>query len=253
MKTITDYHEAAEEFVATLKKSPYVAAAYLYGSLARGEIVPGLSDIDFWVFIKDEAFTSKNTFIEMMESLIQAGERLASKGLPDYHAFCYYELSEARNLPAGLVPNLQSDASSRLMFGDNVREQMGSSAASFFAHKMSYFADMRRHVFLPLTPYLGLKTEAIDEKAERYILGGLKYVKYTAEAACAALSVYPGELGAIDRLKELLPEVETAVIREVEAFRVNYKPERERHQLIPMLAKALDFVESVHIQLRKTQ
>jgi hypothetical protein len=221
--------------------------------MARGTIVPGLSDIDFWVFVKDEAFFSKDAFVEMMGTLVRAGECLTNKGLPDYHAFCYYELSEAGRLPAGLVPNLKSDASSRLMVGDNIREQMGTSAASFFAHKTSYFADMRRLVFLPLTPYLRLEAEAIDEKAERYILGGLKYVKYAAEAGCAALSVYPGELAAIDKLKELLPEVETAVIREIESFRVNYTSEQDRGQLKTMLVKALNFVESVHIQLRRTQ
>ncbi len=253
MKTIVDYKKAAAEFVATIKTSPDVAAVYLYGSLARGKIVPGLSDIDFWVFIKDEAFFSKDAFIKMMGTLIHAGECLANKGLPDYHAFCYYQLAEANRLPAGLVPNLQSDASSRLMFGDDIRKQMASSEASFFAHKMSYFADIRRHVFLPLTPYLQMETEAIDEKAESYILGGLKYVKFTAEAGCAALSVYPGELAAIDKLKDLLPEVETAVIREIESFRINYKPEQDREQLKTMLVKALNFVESVHVQLRRAQ
>ncbi len=248
MKPTKVYQEAVSKFTAVIGDEDQVAAVYLYGSMARGEIIPGKSDVDFWVFVKDDAFESKEAFIKLMAGLVQAGESLAQSDIPDFHAFCYYAESEANWLPACLVPNLQSDASSKLMLGSDRRPTMSSTAASRYTHKTSYFATMRRLMFLPLTPYLQMDT--FNEKMTQHILGALKYVKYVAEAACAALSAYPGELAAIDKLGELLPEVETAVIQEIESYRVNYTPERDQPTLKPMLIKALNFIESVHLQLR---
>lgn len=248
MKPTKAYQEAVSKFTTIIHDVPLVDAVYLYGSMARGEIIPGKSDVDFWVFVKDDAFESKEAFTEMMTGLVQAGESLAQSDIPDFHAFCYYAASEANWLPACLVPNLQSDASSKLMLGADMRPAMSSTEASRYAHKTSYFATMRELMFLPLTPYLKLDT--FNEKMTQHILGALKYVKYVAEAACAALSVYPGELAAIDKLGELLPEVETAVIKEIESYRVHYTPERDQQALKPMLIKALTFVETVHLQLR---
>ncbi len=248
MKPTKAYKEAVSKFTTVIADVPQVASVYLYGSMARGEIIPGKSDVDFWVFVKDDAFESKEAFTELMAGLVQAGESLAQSGIPDFHAFCYYAVSEANWLPACLVPNLKSDASSKLMLGSDIRPSMNSTKASRYAHKTSYFATMRQLIFLPLTPYL--KMDIFNEKMTQHILGALKYVKYVAEAACAALSVYPGELAAIDKLGELLPEVETAVIKEIESFRVHYITERDQQALKPMLVKALNFVETVHIQLR---
>lgn len=248
MKPTEEYISAVAEFATAIGGVAEVAAVYLYGSMARGEIIPGQSDIDFWVFVHDEAFDNEAEFDRMMNGLVQAGERLAQHNIPDFHAFCYYALSEANWLPAGLAPNLQSDASSKLICGKDVRSQMNSTDASRHTHKVSYFADMRQYMFLPLTPYLQLDT--FDEKVTQHILAALKYVKYVAEAACAAMSAYPGELDAIGKLTELLPQVDTAVIKEVESFRVHFTPERDQELLKTMLIKALMFVETVHIQLR---
>mgnify|MGYP001378772419 CR=1 FL=1 len=247
MKPTEEYKSAVAEFTAVIGSVPEVAAVYLYGSMARGEIIPGQSDIDFWVFVHDEAFGNEADFDRMMNGLVEAGERLAQHNIPDFHAFCYYALSETNWLPAGLVPNLQSDASSKLILGKDVRSQMNSTDASRHTHKASYFADMRQYMFLPLTPYLQLDT--FNEKVTRHVLGALKYVKYVAEAACAAMSAYPGEVGAIDKLNELLPPVDTAVIKEIESFRIHFTPERDQESLKTMLIKALTFVETVHIQL----
>jgi predicted nucleotidyltransferase len=248
MKPTAEYKNALANFTAAIEEAPDVAAVYLYGSMAREEIVPGQSDIDFWVFVRDEAFADEAAFSKMLNGLAQAGACLAESNIPDFHAFCYYALSEANWLPAALVPNLQSDASSRLILGDDIRPRMSSSEASRYAHKTSYFADMRQHMFLPLTPYL--QPVVLDEKAARQILGALKYVKYVAEAACAALAVYPGELEAINKLKELLPQVDTAVIKEIESFRIHYTAERDRDMLQVILLKALTFIESIHLQIR---
>ena len=248
MKPTKVYVDAVSQFTKTIQDVPHIASVFLYGSMAREEIIPGYSDVDFWVILQDDAFANKKNFVETMAGLVESGELLANSGVPDFHAFCYYAASELDWLPAGLVPNLQSPRSSKVVVGTDVRAQMASTEASIYAHKMSYFADMRTQMFLPLTPYLAQMS--FNEREEQHILLALKYVKYVAEAACASLNVFPGELDAITKLQELLPAVNTAVIHKIETFRIQYTAE-DKKNLKSILVSALNFVEAVHLQLRR--
>ncbi len=247
MKPTEQYNDTLAQFVQTMR-TPQVKSCYLYGSMARDDIKPGQSDIDFWVFLDDEVFENKIAFRDVFETMVQAAKDLQESGLPIVHAFCYYAVGEAGWLPAALVPNLQSDVSSKLVIGDDLREQMGSTKASLYTHRTSYFTEMRQKMFHPLTPYLAKETYSEYEVA--HILGALKYVKYLAEAACAALLMYPGELEAIPTLSETFPELDIHVIDEIEQYRMQYNHDRDHEKLHTMLLQALQFVESVHHNIR---
>ena len=239
-----DYEQALANFVHTIGRLRQNGRTILlYGSMARGEVIPGHSDLDFWVILAQEVFGDRARFHQAFDVMLGACRELAASGLPVIHAFCYYGEDEIDWLPAALVPNLRSSRSSRILIGDDVRPQMGSTAASRHLYRTSYFFEMRRHIFLPLAPYL--KKGALTEKEARQILAGLKYVKYVPEAACAALDLWPGEIDAVPRLGQEL-NVDVGIVARVQALRTRDTSLADLEAIRATLHQALLFVEQVH-------
>ncbi len=143
--TIARYEETLAEFSHFMAQDERsLRSVMLYGSMARGEVVPGHSDLDFWVFVRHESFADESRFSELLRRLTQAAQILADSGLPVIHAFCYYSDDELDWLPQALVPNLANDASSRVIVGDEIRAELSSTTASRALYRQSYFGEMRR-------------------------------------------------------------------------------------------------------------
>ncbi|WP_420643758.1 nucleotidyltransferase domain-containing protein [Candidatus Leptofilum sp.] len=242
--TTSDYERAFEQFVETIHDlGENGRSVLLYGSMARNEIIPGHSDLDFWVILAKDVFEDKKQFRQAFEVMVKAGQELAASGLPVIHAFCFYGEDELAWLPKALVPNLQSARSSKIVFGEDVRPQMNSTAASHHLYHSSYFFVMRRQVFLPLTPLL--KKETLTQKEAKMILGSLKYVKYIPEAACAALDLWPGEIDAVPQLGEAL-NLDMSIVDHIAALRTQENPLSDLAQIQNSLRDALYFVEEIH-------
>ena len=249
--TIQDYENTLAAFTAAISRlGEDGLTAFLYGSMARGDIVPGHSDLDFWVFLREATMTDEARFYQALEVMVDGAKLLANSGLPVIHAFCYYGEDEAGFLPAALIPNLQTDQSSRVVWGEDIRSQLGATAVSRKAYRSAYFVEMRQHIFHPLTPFIH-KPDLTPKECE-IIVGALKYVKYLAEAACAALDLWPSEQEAIPALAQALPQVDISIIDHVETFRVGPHPTADPERVRAMLIISLQFVESLYTALRSS-
>lgn len=243
--TRDDYENALADFIQHIGRlDENGVSALLYGSMARGDIIPGHSDLDFWVFLKKEAFQDLERFRHAYDVMVAAGKTLVAGGLPVIHAFCYYGEHELALLPQALVPNLQSERSSRVVWGQDVRTQMDSTPASRMLYQTSYFVEMREQVFLPLTSLL-VKRSLTQSDLQR-IVGSLKYIKYVPEAACAALDLWPGEIDAVALLAAQFPQINIALVAEVEAFRTGSNPTADPQKVQQMLQQSLRFVEQLN-------
>ncbi|MCP5095967.1 MAG: nucleotidyltransferase domain-containing protein [Chloroflexi bacterium] len=246
--TVKAYEEALDAFTNTISGlDENGRSVLLYGSMARKEIIPGHSDLDFWVFLQQDAFADRDRFSQAFGTMVAAGKQLLHSGLPVIHAFCYYNEDELDWLPKALVPNLQNEKSSRIIWGDDVRAQMSSTPASREFYRTAYFQEMRRQVFLPMIPFIF--QDELNEKLCQMIVGGLKYVKYIPEAACAAFDEWPGEIAAVSRLGELLPHLDMELVRRVELFRTGTAPTAVSTTVQQFLKESLEFVEAVHESL----
>ena len=219
----------------------------LYGSMARDEIVPGHSDLDFWVFVHQAEMRDEARFSQLLEDLVGAAQILADSGLPVIHAFCYYADDELGWLPQALVPNLSQPASGQAIVGDFLGDQLGSTPASRVHYRLSYFLEMRRQVFLPLTLFLE-RTE-LKQREARAIFAGLKYLKYIPEAACGALDIWPGEEAAPQRLAEAMPGLDVSIVSEVMAARLRGRLVQDPAALGGLLSRSLQFIETIHDEL----
>lgn len=248
--TITDYKNTLAAFnkeIGQLNENGL--SVFLYGSMARDNIVPGHSDLDFWVFLREQAMVDEACFYEALDVMVDAAKVLKNSGLPTIHAFCYYGEDEIGLLPAALIPNLQTDGSSQVTWGEDIRGRLSASIESRAAYRAAYFLEMRQHIFHPLTPLMHKST--LEEKERQWIVGALKYVKYLAEAACAALDLWPGERDAIPVLARELPTIDIGVIERIETFRTGANPTAASAPVRSMLILALEFVEEIHTAMQR--
>lgn len=247
--TLAHYQTAVENFAATIRSlSNHILSVFLYGSMARGDVIPGLSDLDFLVFLKTDVFTGKARFQQALTTMVEAGKQLKASGLPVIHAFCYYSQSEVAGLPAPtLAPNLKSSQTSQIILGRDIRAQIESAAAGRHLYQTSYFFELRRSVFHPLTPYL--RQNSLTKQDCEIIVGTLRYIKYLPEAACAALNIWTEEPQAISRLAAAAPDIDIKVLEQVEPLWSQDIDSLDRKELQTILQKVLGFVEQVHDRL----
>ncbi|MCB0007969.1 MAG: nucleotidyltransferase domain-containing protein [Anaerolineales bacterium] len=248
--TIEDYEQTLAAFTAYMANhQEQLRSVMLYGSMARGEVVPGHSDLDFWVFVRQAEMRDEARFARLLTDLVGAAQILADSGLPVIHAFCYYADDELGWLPQALVPNLSQPVSGRAVVGDHLGGQIGSTSASRILYRLSYFLEMRRQVFLPLAIFLG-RTDFSDREASA-IFAGLKYLKYIPEAACGALDIWSGEEAAPQQLAEALPELDMRVVSDVMAARLGGELLQDPIALATLLRRSLQFIEAIYDELTR--
>jgi hypothetical protein len=202
--TLADYEQAVADFSAALAPpAADIVAGYLFGSLVRGDAVPGYSDLDFWLFLHDETLTDQHRFTQFLDQLTTATQAIRARGIPVYNACCYLAASKADQLPAMLAPNLADDAESRCIAGTDLRQSMAPSPCSQEINRRALFWEMRRRLYLPLFAFLD--RHPFDKKAEKQIWQGLHYFKYLPETICAALGEFPRHAAGHGRSAKPLP------------------------------------------------
>ncbi len=128
---LVDYRRAVEGFKADMSQAgEAVVSILLYGSVARGDISPGRSDLlDAYVFLDEQVFEDKEQFIATMEVMAGACEKMGCSGIP-FHPFHYFGLDEIGCTPALYLPSWSSDAFSMVVAGEDVRSEIGSLPSS---------------------------------------------------------------------------------------------------------------------------
>lgn len=243
--TLVDYEQAIDSFAAQLAElGDDVLAVFLFGSMARGEAVAGYSDLDFWLFLQTAVFHDETRFKTALQTIIDAHHQLAGRGIPVSNAGCYASQANIERLPAMLLPNLQSDTASRVILGQNIRQQMQTTPESRRFNGDSTFFEMRRHFYHPLAQYLD--QQSLSEAARWSIFTGLQTIKYLPEAVCAALDLWPGEHGAIAVLIELWPDEDWDIVGRVKSFCAQLGPAADETQLLANLRQMLLFIERLN-------
>lgn len=243
--TLDNYKQAKETFIHALEPiQDNIHTLYLFGSYARGEAIPGYSDLDFCLFFEDEALADEAQFQQVMETLLDGMAAVQSFGIPLYNFCSYWSASQIGRLPAMLASNLAQPANSQLLLGAEVRERMDSPPFSRALTQKSTFFEMRRQLYLPLLPLLQLET--LPQEAKFGLFTALQYIKYVPEAACAALDQWPGEAAAAGKLATLLPELDLSPIKAIKQFCVERGMGAADEELIAWGKTAVFFVEAVN-------
>lgn len=246
--TLADYEQAIDGFAAQLAElGDDLLAVFLFGSMARGEAVAGYSDLDFWIFLATAVFHDETRFTTALQTIINAHHQMGQRGIPVSNAGCYASQANIERLPAMLLPNLLSEAASRVILGQNIRPQMQTTPESRQYNGASTFFEMRRQFYHPLAQYLDCDSLSTEARWEVY--AGLQYIKYLPEAVCAALDLWPGEHGAVAVLTERWPDEDWDIVARVKSFCARHGPAAETTELLAHLRETLLFIERLNDRL----
>src|SRR5438552_3896838 len=106
--TLENYDDALQGLlndVETMKED--VSSVVLFGSMARGDVNPGRSDVmDAFLFFKPEVFNDRERYLRDLEIMVGSCQRLAQSGLV-YHPFLYCDNTNL--IAATFLPALRSE------------------------------------------------------------------------------------------------------------------------------------------------
>ena len=243
--TLDTYHQAKDRFVKAMAPiQEKIRALYLFGSFARGEAVPGYSDLDFWIFFEADLFEDRAAFRHMLSTLDQSMTVMQNSGIPLYNFCGYTSVADIEQLPALLAANLSQPANSQLLLGEDIRTQMASTAVSRQATQASTFFEMRRQLYLPLLPLINQST--LSKKERGIILQALQFIKYVPEAMCAALDLWPGEANAAATLHEQYPHLDLQPVKTLKQFCIEQAPIAPDLLLQQTAQEAIRFMEQLN-------
>jgi len=212
--TKEDYDRLLEDFRERMNAlGDDFASALLYGSVARGDMVPGRSDVlDAYVALDESVFEGKEHFLKVLHKLVKAGEAILDSSIPRKHMFHYYGIDELDMLPAMFVPVLRE--AGEVLCGEDVWTQVEPNEASrrawrgaFFGLRQKFPSVVGLQEFLGACRYLK-KAELSSEEATNILMGWAdSLLKWLLVAACNAVDVWVGEKEAAERIQDVFPNL----------------------------------------------
>jgi predicted nucleotidyltransferase len=239
--TKEDYQRAADGLVADVSKiGDDVAGVILYGSLVRGDIRPGQSDImDAFVFLRNEIFQDKPRYLNALDVMVEATVRLSSYGIP-MHPFFYWD--DVSPMPALFYLTFVSDKSSKPVLGADLRSRLRCSPVSV-AFARNIFFDFRRQGHHGVIFLAKEEWDDRDIARVRNILTSAK--KYLVMMSCWALDLWVPLPETIAALQKKLPHIDLSVLGKIEtALASADSPDVER--LREIFIQTFDLIEDLH-------
>lgn len=242
--TAQDYYLIADGLVEdanTIRDD--VTSIVLFGSLFRGDVIVGQSDVmDAYVFLRQGVFEDKARFMNALETLSKAFDRIAEKAPGPFHPFFYWN----ENDPVPATFNHELKTISKVLLGDDIRNRIESTEPSRQAARTAFF-EMRR-LGAPMMPYLR-KKELTEEECQAIfrILIGIR--RDLPISACMALDIWVGQLEAIRELKKALPGLDTGAIDSIAELQRLPEPAADPERIRSVLREVVIFVEELHNRL----
>jgi hypothetical protein len=240
MITLEHYQEALDRFKRRCETlGERVVAVILFGSMARGEISPGESDIlDAIVILHDRVFADKAEFCQTFGVLVEACKDLESSGLP-FHPFLYYSQNEFSHSFLSYF----SLTHSKVLLGSDVRESTGGSDRHGSLNQLAFFGC--RRLMQRAARLTDLHTT--DQTAAQSTVEWFLKAMFTAAAfACGQETFYPE---SVQLVRNLLPELNLENLDSVIAFKRSQAPTPTAAR--EALRHALDITEDLNDLLEK--
>jgi hypothetical protein len=246
--TLADYERALEGFVADVEAMDDNAESLLlFGSMARGEVNPGQSDMmDAYIVLRPEVFEEKERFLASLESMLKSCDRLGETGIP-FHPFAYINSDEAEYLPARAFSLFPFEPLTKVIWGTNVLSRVKDTVTNHLLNRTRFF-EARIIVHFQLARYLYKQSFTKQEWQEMIpVLLAVKKNSYMAYMALTNRS--PNKLAPIEELEELLPGLNTSVIKRLNALKENLDSMPDVGEVRSLIKDAMLFIEELHSRI----
>ena len=244
--TVEDYEAALDAFLADIQElGSDLLSVLLYGSLARGDIRPGRSDImDAYVYLRRDVFESREKFIRALEIMTDASIRLSQSELP-YHPFHYFSEDELNCLPAVYGPTWKRDERT-VVAGEDVRSRIDSTPATVSVARVSFF-NTRRTMGYFLSQYL--QKEFKPGECEKVAKSLVSLKKHLLPMACAVVDIWTVTSESISELQKALPGLDVSVLQSIDKLARVEPDELNPNEVRQTLRETLLFMEDLRERL----
>jgi predicted nucleotidyltransferase len=220
-----------------------IVSVILYGSLARGDVSPGASDVlDAVVVLRDNVFLEERRHSWVVQGLTRAYKDILLTGLPA-HPFHYLSLSEIEKSCWSLyLPILESNQLSRTIYGIDVRARAHSVDRDRTFLKGSFFSVTR-----PLWQLgeLQLPHNASVEEKARALARVRRFVMALPKLACLVLEVGADFPGVFDTIRRLLPTVDVNGLEALARHPHQWQEEISSDEINERIAKLLTLYDNL--------
>ncbi|HEX8139750.1 MAG TPA: hypothetical protein VF544_19470 [Pyrinomonadaceae bacterium] len=247
--TLADYERALDGFIADVAAMEDAAESLLlFGSMARGEVNPGQSDMmDAYIVLRPEVFEKKERFLASLESMLKSCDRLGSTGIP-FHPFAYIGSDEVEYLPARAFSLFPFEPLTKVVWGKNVLTGITDDTPTNHVLNRTRFFEARTIVHFQLAPYL--YRESLTERECREIVPVLLAVRKNTYMAYMALTDRsPDKLAPINELVEMLPGLDTSVVKRIEVLKERLSTSLDTEEVRRLVKDALLFIEDLHARV----
>ena len=244
--TLDDYWRAVDSFVEAMAGlGDDVEGVILWGSLARGQVIPGKSDLlDIVVVFRDHLLDDLDSYRRVVRAMVDGCAEAARGDLPFSHP---PEFRDERELPdeEGLyIRTLASPLTSEILAGVDVRERMSCDAGSLRVARCAMFA-LRRRFLHPLAAFLHAEDLSPADQQALFTRMGM-VSKGMPVLVCAALGRAVDEVTAIAEMRRLLPDVDFGIFDEIVAIRRGERSWGGPGELKSLLRRLFDLLETLH-------
>lgn len=248
--TEADYHKTLNTFLQDLNPiEEHLLSVVLYGSMAKGTVRPGKSDVlDAIVFLDSELIEDKKRFLSLLDVMTTACEHIAESGLPFKHPFAWYFSDELQQLPGPDSAEMAGDNTTKVVFGADLRDQVKASGAGREVFRKLFFLYYRSL----LSELCAFQARSILSDEDLRILNYLLrfHGKGLPQSICAAFGKIVPTLHAKQIIKELAPEVNTSVFEMMLSESLFDEP-GSRNKVRTVITMLLELLEVIHDKLAR--
>jgi predicted nucleotidyltransferase len=242
--TVKDYHFVVDGLIEDVRRiGDDVRSVVLFGSVVRGDVIAGQSDLmDAYIFLRHEVFEDKQRFLNAIEALSEAFDRIGERAPGPFHPFFYWD--EIDPVPATFKHELTSV--SKVMFGDDLRDRIKATAESRATARTSFF-EMRR-LGSQMMAYLRKKdlTEDDCQTIFRVLIGIRRDMPISA---CMALNIWVGQMEAIRELEKALPGLDMKAIESIAMLQRQPQPTADPERVRDVLKQVVALVEDLNTRI----
>ncbi len=242
--TVRDYDVVLDGLLEDVRRmSEVVSSVVLFGSMARGDVLPGHSDMmDVYIFLKPDAFDEKNRFLSALEVMAEACEKIANASPGPFHPFFYWK--EGDPVPATF--HLDLAVHSKVIFGHDNRSGIETSPSSSSVARTAFF-EIRR-LGSPLMTYL--EKNDLTEQDRHAIFNLLMTIKRDLPMlALMAVNIWVVQKESIQALTNAFPDINIEVLNRIVMLQHDEAARQDSALLRQTFRNAMVFVEDLNDRL----
>lgn len=242
--TVRDYDVVLDGLLEDVRRmSDVVSSVVLFGSMARGDVLPGHSDMmDVYIFLKPDTFDEKIRFLSSLEVMAEACEKIANASPGPFHPFFYWK--EGDPVPATF--HLDLAVHSKVIYGQDKRAGIETTPSSISVARAAFF-EMRR-LGSPLMTYL--KKDDLTEQDRQALFNLLMAIKRDLPMlALMVVNIWVVQKESIQALTNAFPDINVEVLNTIAMLQHDESARQDSGLLRQTFRDAMVFVEDLNDRL----